>query len=61
MVVPPPFDVRTIITDQLRAQMSVLQQPEAVSPDFADQVDDILAMLNGRYRVRDYDVHAVPG
>ena len=61
VVVPPPFDMRTIITDQLRAQMSVLQQPEAVSPDFADQVDDILAMLNGCYRVRDYDVHAVPG
>ena len=31
--------------------MSVLQQPEAVSPDFADQVDDILAMLDGSYRV----------
>ena len=30
---------------RLRAQMSVLQQPEAVAPDFADQVDDILAML----------------
>ena len=41
--------------------MSILQQPEAVSPDFAEQVDDILAMLHGRYRVRDYDVHAVPG
>jgi alkanesulfonate monooxygenase SsuD/methylene tetrahydromethanopterin reductase-like flavin-dependent oxidoreductase (luciferase family) len=61
VVVPPPFDIRTIITDRLRAQMSVLQQPEAVSPDFADQVDDILAMLNGCYRVGDYDLHAVPG
>ena len=50
-----------IITDRLRAQMSILQQPEAVSPDFADQVDDILAMLDGSYRVSDYDVHAVPG
>ena len=58
---PPPFDIRTIITDQLRAQMSVLQQPEAVSPDFADQIDDILAMLHGRYRVNDYELHAVPG
>jgi alkanesulfonate monooxygenase SsuD/methylene tetrahydromethanopterin reductase-like flavin-dependent oxidoreductase (luciferase family) len=61
VVVPPPFDIRTIITDELRAQMSVLQQPEAVSPDFADQIDDILAMLHGCYRVRDYDVRAVPG
>jgi alkanesulfonate monooxygenase SsuD/methylene tetrahydromethanopterin reductase-like flavin-dependent oxidoreductase (luciferase family) len=61
VVVPPPFDMRTIITDRLRAQMSILQQPEAVSPDFADQVRDILAMLDGCYRVKDYDVHAVPG
>jgi alkanesulfonate monooxygenase SsuD/methylene tetrahydromethanopterin reductase-like flavin-dependent oxidoreductase (luciferase family) len=61
VVVPPPFDVRTIITDRLRAQMSILQQPEAASPDFAEQVDDILAMLRGCYRVKDYDVHAVPG
>ena len=61
VVVPPPFDVRTLINDQLRAQMSVLQQPEAVTPDFGDQVDDILAMLNGRYRVREYDMHVVPG
>ena len=30
--------------------MSVLQQPEAVSPDFAEQVGDILAMLDGSYR-----------
>ncbi len=61
LVVPPPFDMRSIITDRLRAQMSILQQPEAVSPDFAEQVGDILAMLHGCYRVRDYDVHAVPG
>lgn len=61
VVVPPPFDIATIITDQLRAQMTVLQQPEALTPDFADQIDDILAMLHGRYRVADYDVHVVPG
>jgi alkanesulfonate monooxygenase SsuD/methylene tetrahydromethanopterin reductase-like flavin-dependent oxidoreductase (luciferase family) len=61
VVVPPPFDVRTVITDQLRTQMSVLMQPEAVTADFAEQVGDILAMLAGRYRVNDYDLHAVPG
>jgi alkanesulfonate monooxygenase SsuD/methylene tetrahydromethanopterin reductase-like flavin-dependent oxidoreductase (luciferase family) len=61
VVIPPPFDIRTIITDALRAQMSVLQQPEAVSPDFADQIDDILAMLNGTYHVGEYELHAVPG
>ena len=29
--------------------MSVLQQPEAVAPDFGEQVGDILAMLDGSY------------
>jgi alkanesulfonate monooxygenase SsuD/methylene tetrahydromethanopterin reductase-like flavin-dependent oxidoreductase (luciferase family) len=61
VIVPPPFDARSVLTDRLRAQMSILQQPEAVAPDFADQVDDILAMVNGSYSVDDYDVHAVPG
>lgn len=61
VTVPPPFDMRSIFTGRLRAQMSVLQQPQAVSPDFAEQVDDILAMLHGCYRVGDYDLHAVPG
>jgi alkanesulfonate monooxygenase SsuD/methylene tetrahydromethanopterin reductase-like flavin-dependent oxidoreductase (luciferase family) len=61
VVVPPPFDVSSVITDEFRAQMSVLQQPEAVTPDFAEQVDDILAMLHGCYRVGDFDVQAVPG
>ena len=47
---------------RLRAKMSVLQQPEAVAPDFADQVGDILAMLDGSYDAStDVDAHAVPG
>ena len=61
VVVPPPFDPRSVFTDRFRAQMSILQQPEAVPADFADQVDDILAMLHGCYRVKGYDVHVVPG
>ena len=41
--------------------MSVLQQPGAVSPDFADQVGDILALLAGTFEVDGVDAHAVPG
>jgi luciferase family oxidoreductase group 1 len=41
--------------------MSVLQQPEAIAPDFADQVDDIVAMIEGRYLIGDVDAHATPG
>ena len=41
---------------------SLLQQPGAQSPDFADQVDDIIALLNGTYRSPEgHEAHAVPG
>lgn len=46
---------------RLRAKMSVLQQPGAITPDFAVQVGDILAMLDGSYRIGDVDAHATPG
>ncbi len=62
VVIPPPFDLRGLLNlDQIRATTSILQQPEAVTPDFAEQVDDILALLNGSYRSDGFDVHAVPG
>ena len=51
MIVPPPFDISALMRNpRLRARMSVLQQPEAITPDFAEQVGDILAMLDGSYR-----------
>ncbi|BDB40260.1 MULTISPECIES: LLM class flavin-dependent oxidoreductase [Mycobacterium] len=62
VVVPTPFDVRELLDlERLQATMEILQQPEALSPDFAEQVGDILALLEGRYRVGEFDVHAVPG
>lgn len=62
VVIPPPFDISALMRDpKLRAKMSVLQQPEAVAPDFADQVGDILAMIEGRYSVGDVEAHAIPG
>ena len=65
VVVPPPFDISALMRNpRLRAKMSVLQQPEAVAPDFADQVGDILAMLDGSYRIAirtAVDAHATPG
>ncbi|GAC1395252.1 MAG: LLM class flavin-dependent oxidoreductase [Mycobacterium sp.] len=62
VVVPPPFDLSTLMRNpRLHAKMSVLQQPEAVTPDFAEQVGDILAMLDGSYHIGDVDAHAVPG
>lgn len=62
VIVPPPFDISSLMRNpRLRAKMSVLQQPEAVSPDFAEQVNDILAMLDGSYEVDGVDAHATPG
>jgi alkanesulfonate monooxygenase SsuD/methylene tetrahydromethanopterin reductase-like flavin-dependent oxidoreductase (luciferase family) len=66
VIVPPPFDMSALKRNpRLRAKMSVLQQPEAVSPDFGDQVADILAMLDGTYRIAHQggtvDAHATPG
>lgn len=62
VIIPPPFDISALMRNpRLRAKMSALQQPEAVAPDFAHQVNDILAMLDGSYRIGDIDAHATPG
>ena len=62
VVVPPPFDLAALMSNRaVRARMSILNQPQAVIPDFAQQVDDILAMLAGSYHVDGFDAHAVPG
>jgi alkanesulfonate monooxygenase SsuD/methylene tetrahydromethanopterin reductase-like flavin-dependent oxidoreductase (luciferase family) len=62
VIVPPAFEVSVLMRNRrLQARMSVLQQPEAVAPDFARQVGDILAMLDGTYEVDGVDAHATPG
>ena len=62
VVIPLPFDLRGLLdTERVQATMGILQQPEAVSPDFAEQLADILAMLDGTYEAEGFDVHAVPG
>jgi alkanesulfonate monooxygenase SsuD/methylene tetrahydromethanopterin reductase-like flavin-dependent oxidoreductase (luciferase family) len=62
VIVPPPFDMSALMRNpRLRAKMSVLQQPEAVAPDFGRQVADILAMIDGSYEVDGVDAHATPG
>ncbi|MGO9510930.1 MAG: LLM class flavin-dependent oxidoreductase [Mycobacterium sp.] len=62
VVIPPPFDLRALLgSGRVQATMSILQQPEAVAPDFTEQVGDIVAMLSGTYEVDGFDVHAVPG
>jgi alkanesulfonate monooxygenase SsuD/methylene tetrahydromethanopterin reductase-like flavin-dependent oxidoreductase (luciferase family) len=62
VVVPAPFDVSAQLRNPtLVARMGALQQPRAESPDFATQVDDILAMLDGGYAANGIESHVVPG
>ncbi|MEV7011446.1 MsnO8 family LLM class oxidoreductase [Streptosporangium sp. NPDC051022] len=63
LLIPEPFSFAAIAASPLFALYgSLLQQPGARSPDFADQVDDIVALLAGTYRSADgLAAHAVPG
>lgn len=62
VVIPAPFDLSVQLRNpRLKATLSTLQQPEAVAPDFGEQVADILALLNGTFRVDGFDAHASPG
>ncbi|TCJ90157.1 LLM class flavin-dependent oxidoreductase [Nocardia alba] len=63
VVVPPPFDPRRV-TDRSRflASVEALQQPGAQALDFADQVAEVQALLEGRYFTGSgVELHAVPG
>lgn len=54
LVIPPPYSfahlVRSERSERLALQSALLQQPGAESPDFGDQVDDIMAFLAGTWR-----------
>lgn len=57
LLIPPPFDFSKLVTHpQLAHYATLLQQPGAETPDFAGQIDDVLAFLNGTHEAR-----AVPG
>jgi alkanesulfonate monooxygenase SsuD/methylene tetrahydromethanopterin reductase-like flavin-dependent oxidoreductase (luciferase family) len=63
VVVPPPFDPGRI-TDRSKfiASIGALQQSGAQALDFADQVDEVRALLNGTFQSADgIALHAVPG
>jgi alkanesulfonate monooxygenase SsuD/methylene tetrahydromethanopterin reductase-like flavin-dependent oxidoreductase (luciferase family) len=51
LLIPKPFDSRALTNSpQVQAMKALLQQPGAQTPDFADQVDDLTALLDGTYR-----------
>ncbi|GAA2874017.1 LLM class flavin-dependent oxidoreductase [Streptosporangium fragile] len=63
LLIPEEFSFASIASSPLFALYgALLQQPGAESPDFADQVDDIAALLAGTYRSPEgLAAHATPG
>ncbi|WP_405085827.1 LLM class flavin-dependent oxidoreductase [Microbispora sp. NBC_01389] len=63
LLIPPPFSFASLARHPLFALAgALLQQPGARTPDFAVQVDEIIALLAGRYRSDEgHEAHAQPG
>ena len=63
LLIPPRFSAAGLLASpRLAAQADLLHQPGAQPQDFADQVDTLLALIEGRYRTADgIDLHAHPG
>jgi luciferase family oxidoreductase group 1 len=63
LLIPARFDPTPLLrSPRFRQQAALLQQPAAETPDYADQVADVLGMLRGDHRSPEgLDVHAVPG
>ncbi|MEU1123473.1 LLM class flavin-dependent oxidoreductase [Streptomyces sp. NPDC005899] len=63
LLIPPPFSfARLLGSPRVALQRKLLMLPNAESQDYAEQVDDILALLAGTYRSAEgLEAHAVPG
>ncbi|MCX4578786.1 LLM class flavin-dependent oxidoreductase [Streptomyces sp. NBC_01571] len=61
--IPPRFSFAHLLgSPRVALQRTLLQQPHARSPDYGEQIADILALLAGTYRSVDgVEAHAVPG
>ncbi|GGV22683.1 putative monooxygenase (luciferase-like) [Streptomyces longisporoflavus] len=61
--IPARFSYEHLLgSPRVALQRTLLQQPNATSQDYGEQVDDILALLAGTYRSADgVEAHVVPG
>lgn len=61
--IPPRFSFEHLLgSPRIALQRNLLQQPNAESQDYGEQIDDILALLAGTYRSADgIEAHVVPG
>ncbi|MFZ3565799.1 MsnO8 family LLM class oxidoreductase [Streptomyces sp. BH097] len=63
LVIPPRFSFEHLLgSPRVALQRKLLQQPGAQAQDYAEQVDDILALFAGAYISPDgVEAHVVPG
>jgi alkanesulfonate monooxygenase SsuD/methylene tetrahydromethanopterin reductase-like flavin-dependent oxidoreductase (luciferase family) len=63
LLIPAPFPIGPLLrSPRFAVQASLLQQPGAVAPSYAEQIDEVLALLAGTYCSSDgVDAHVVPG
>ncbi|MFF1674961.1 LLM class flavin-dependent oxidoreductase [Streptomyces sp. NPDC058256] len=61
--IPPRFSFENLLgSPRVALQRKLLQQPNAESQDYGEQIDDVLALLAGTYRSADgIEAHVVPG
>jgi alkanesulfonate monooxygenase SsuD/methylene tetrahydromethanopterin reductase-like flavin-dependent oxidoreductase (luciferase family) len=61
--IPPRFDVTPLLkSPRFALHKALLQQPNAQTPEYVDQVADILALLSGTYvDAAGQEAHVVPG
>jgi luciferase family oxidoreductase group 1 len=57
---PPPLE-RLRGSPRLALARHLLQQPEAITPGYTQQIGDILALLRGQYQSHGLDAHVTPG
>jgi alkanesulfonate monooxygenase SsuD/methylene tetrahydromethanopterin reductase-like flavin-dependent oxidoreductase (luciferase family) len=63
LLIPPRFSPATLLgSPRFALQRTLLQLPGATTPDYGDQIADILALIAGTYRSADgVEAHVVPG
>jgi alkanesulfonate monooxygenase SsuD/methylene tetrahydromethanopterin reductase-like flavin-dependent oxidoreductase (luciferase family) len=57
---PPPLE-RIWHSPRTAQARDLLQQPEAITPSYTQQIGDILALLRGEYRSHGLAAHVTPG
>jgi alkanesulfonate monooxygenase SsuD/methylene tetrahydromethanopterin reductase-like flavin-dependent oxidoreductase (luciferase family) len=62
LLLPAPFPLAALLASPRPAlQAAMLRQPDARTPPYAEQIDDVLGLLAGDWSADGVDMHATPG